>query len=93
MRSTSRDFVRPNRFLAMGLAVWLSASLDPVECAWVESALRHAVQTLAHELDREPSPGLDRAGVPTRKDALVIWSALSRNVWQPAFDVVWPQAA
>jgi hypothetical protein len=79
--------------LAMSLAEWLSARLDPVECAWVESALRNAVQMLADELDREPSPGLDAAGVATRKDALVIWSALSRAVWQPAFEVVWRHAA
>jgi hypothetical protein len=78
---------------AVGLAEWLSARLDPVECAWVESALRNEVQSLAGELDRDPSPGLDVAGVPTRKDALVIWSSLSRAVWHPAFAVVWKHAA
>jgi hypothetical protein len=78
---------------ALALAEWLSARLDPVECVWVESALRNAVQSLAEELDGNPSPGLDAAGVPTRNDALVIWSSLSRAVWHPAFDVVWKHAA
>jgi hypothetical protein len=80
--------------LALDLATWLQGVLDPVECAWVENAMRHAVVALCTELDREPEHELVwAAGVPSRRDALSIWSGLSHRVWHGLAERVWSAAA
>ncbi len=79
--------------LAFDVAVWLQAEIDPVEGVWVESALREAVFSLARELDVEVAPELtETAGVPSRVDALEIWSNLSKRVWHGLADRVWNSA-
>jgi hypothetical protein len=75
--------------LSLRLAVWLTGVLDPIEWAFVESAMKHEIVALAHDLDREPGEGLERAGVPDRRDALAIWCGLSHNVWRGLADRVW----
>jgi hypothetical protein len=60
----------------------------------VENALRHAVVSLAGELDREPDPELVRAvGLPSRLDALWIWRHLSHRVWHGVVERVWTAPA
>lgn len=79
--------------LAFQVATWLQAEIDPVEGVWVEDAMRHAVTALARELDVEVSPELTaRAGVPSRLDALALWSALSKRVWHGMSERVWNAA-
>ncbi|MDF2694014.1 MAG: putative lipoprotein, partial [Labilithrix sp.] len=76
--------------LAFDIAVWLQAEIDPVEGVWVEDALRHQVVALARELDVEVAPELcEVAGVPTRREALAIWSNLSKSVWHGLSERVW----
>jgi hypothetical protein len=79
--------------LALDIAIWLQTAIDPLEAAFVENALRHAVVSLAHELDVEVEEELcTRAGVPPRRDALVIWSGLSKRVWHGISERVWNAA-
>jgi hypothetical protein len=81
---------RAHADLAFDVAVWLQGSLDPVSGAWVENAMRHAVVALAEELNRDPAPELVRAaGVPSRRDALALWSDLSHRVWHGLSERVW----
>ena len=72
----------------------MSEQIDPVEGAWVENALRHAAHDLAEELDVEVDAQLcEIAGVPSRGDALAIWSGLSKRVWHSMLERVWSAAA
>ena len=76
--------------LALDVAAWLQARIDPIEGAWVEDKLRHAVVDLARELDHEPDPELVHAlGLPSRLDALWIWRYLSHRVWHGLAERVW----
>ncbi|HVH41231.1 MAG TPA: ferritin-like domain-containing protein [Labilithrix sp.] len=80
--------------LALDTAVWLQSEIDPVEGALVEDAMRHAVISLARELDVEVDSELrTRAGVPSRAEALAIWSDLSKRVWHGLSECVWTTAA
>jgi hypothetical protein len=79
--------------LALEIAIWLQGVVDPLEAAFVENALRHAVVSLAHELDVDVDPELcSQVGVPSRNEALVIWSGLSKRVWAGASEQVWRAA-
>ena len=80
--------------LAFEVATWLQAAIDPVEGAWVENAMRHAVIALARELDVEVEAELSTVvGIPARRDALAIWSGLSHRVWHGISERVWNAAA
>jgi hypothetical protein len=79
--------------LAFDIAIWLQGAIDPFEAAFVENALRHAVVALADEIDVEVETELsERAGVPSRRKALAIWSGLSKRVWHGMSDCVWRAA-
>ncbi len=92
MEEIARDEVAHSE-LAFTIAVWLQAEIDPVEGVWVESAMRQAVVSLARELDVEVAPELTEiAGVPSRIDALEMWSTLSKRVWHGLADRVWNAA-
>lgn len=79
--------------LAFDVAIWLQSAIDPLEAAFVEDTLRHAVVALAEELDVEVDAELcARAGVPSRRDALMIWSGLAKRVWQGISERVWSAA-
>lgn len=93
MNDVARD-ERRHAELAFDIAVWLQSVIDPVEAAWVENELRHAVVSLAREIDVEVHPELcERVGVPSRLDALAIWSGLSKRVWHGLSELVWNAAA
>ncbi len=80
--------------LAFDIATWLQSVVDPLEGIWVESAMRHAARSLARELDVDVSEELSlRAGVPSRLDALSIWSTFSKTVWRRDAERVWSVAA
>jgi hypothetical protein len=73
--------------LAFEIATWLQNVLTRVECVWVENAMRHAVRSLAHEIDVDTDIDLSwQVGVPSRDDALAIWSGLSQRVWHRSSD-------
>lgn len=92
MQEIARDELR-HAELAFDVAVWVEAEIDPVEGVWVESTMREAVVSLARELDVEVAPELTEvAGVPSRIDALAIWSTLSKRVWHGLADRVWNSA-
>jgi hypothetical protein len=83
-----------NAQLAFDLGIWLQTAIDPIEGVWVENAMRHAAVSLVREIDVEVASELcDRAGVPTRRDALAIWSGLSHRVWHGITERVWNAAA
>jgi hypothetical protein len=89
MESIAED-ERGHAELALDIATWLQGSIDPVEGAWVENALRHAVVSLAKELEAEPDPELVRAvGLPNRLHALWLWSYLSKRIWHGLAECVW----
>jgi hypothetical protein len=80
--------------LAFDITAWLQEIIDPIEGAWVENAMRHAVVALAEELNRDPAPELvHAAGVPSRLDALSIWSGLSHRVWHGLSERIWSAAS
>jgi hypothetical protein len=81
---------RGHAALAIDVAVWLQAAIDPIEGAWVEDALRHAVVALAEEVGTDPVPELVHAvGLPSRGNALWLWSYLSHRVWHGLAQRVW----
>ncbi|WP_146648779.1 hypothetical protein [Labilithrix luteola] len=71
--------------LAHDIASWLHDATDAstsIEGILVEDSIRHAARALAQELDMDPDPSLcTQAGIPSRLDALTIWSRLSHRVW------------
>lgn len=71
--------------LAYDVANWLHDATDAstsIEGILVEDSIRHAARALAQELDMDPDPSLCiQAGIPSRLDALTIWSRLSHRVW------------
>lgn len=79
--------------LAIEIAAWLQAMIEPVEAAIVEDSLRHATVALSAALESEPEDGLPEAGMPTRRDQLVIWSRLCHRVWSVVRDRVSAAAA
>jgi hypothetical protein len=79
-----REHVR----LAFAVAMWLHATLDPIEAIFVEDSMRHAVTDLARKLDELPEQGIAIAGVPGRMHALAIWRELSHVFWNGLFERV-----
>lgn len=88
MEEIARD-ERAHAELAFGVATWLQSQIDPIEAAWVENALRHAARSLVREIDFNIDHTLIEAGVPSRADALAIWSGLSKRVWHGLAEELW----
>jgi hypothetical protein len=93
MEGISRD-ESAHAALAFDIAMWLQAEIDPVEGAWVEDAMRHAVVALTDELSVDVDDVLcTRVGLPSRADALAMWSRLSKLIWHGFSERVWNVAA
>jgi hypothetical protein len=88
MEEIARD-ERAHAELAFQVATWLQSQIDPIEGAWVENALRHAARSLVREIDVPVDPELIKAGIPSRADALSMWSGLSKRVWHGLAEELW----
>jgi hypothetical protein len=87
LRRVMRDIAvdeRGHAQLASQITSWLNGAMDETEVAWIDRAMRHAVASLLHEIDVERHVDLSwQLGLPSRRDAVAIWSGLSQRIWQP----------
>jgi hypothetical protein len=87
LRRVMRDIAvdeRAHAQLAFEITTWLNGAMDAIEVVWIDKAMRHAVASLVHEIDVDAHIDLSwQLGLPSRRDAVAIWSGLSQRIWQP----------